>query len=794
MPLPLKVLIAEDNPADAELVLRELRRAGFAPDWQRVETEADYLARLPAGYDLVLSDFQMPQFNGLRALELLKQSGLEIPFILVSGTIGEDTAVEAMRQGASDYLLKDRLTRLGAAVTHALAQSQLLRERRQADEKLRSAHAQLGQANQALSVEINERKRSEEALRQSEEHYRYLFDNMLNGYASCRMIFQGGVAEDFTYLSVNRAFVTLTGLKDVAGKNVSTVIPGFREIDPELFASYGRVTLTGVPERFEKYVRSTNMWLSISIYRPQAGHFVAMFDVITDRKLAEAALNQSEERYRLLFDHNPLPMWLYDLETLRFLAVNESAIQQYGYSREEFLGMTLKQIHLPEDMVAMLKSLESGRTEVKKTSEWRHRRKDGSIIHVEVSARPLQLDGRTVRLVLAADITGKKLLEAQFFRAQRLESIGTLASGIAHDLNNILAPIMMAAPIVRISKSPAVIEKMLATIESSAQRAAKLVRQLLTFGRGVEGEKDRLSVAAIIKEMLTIAQQTFPKNITIAVEIAEDVSPIMGDATQVHQVLLNLCVNARDAMPHGGTLTIGAANVQFDLNSATMMPGAKAGDYVLVSVADTGTGMTPEIIDKIFDPFFTTKGTGKGTGLGLATVLGLVKSHGGFLNLSSVPGKGSTFLVYFPAMPKMETVELVVPTAPPPPGHGELVLVIDDEENIRDTVGRTLTEHGYAVAVAKDGIEGTAHYAMALNEIKLVITDLDMPNMDGVNMIRVLKQMNPKLKVVASSGVLSQKFMGARTAELTTLGVTAYLSKPYTADQVLRTVHQALVG
>ncbi len=334
---------------------------------------------------------------------------------------------------------------------------------------------------------------------------------------------------------------------------------------------------------------------------------------------------------------------------------------------------------------------------------------------------------------------------------------------------------------------------MLGTIESSVQRGARLVRQLLTFGRGAEGEKRSLAIGTVIREMVTIAEQTFPRNIQISAAIAEGIPPILADATQVHQVLLNLCVNARDAMPNGGLLSLSAENVHLDGTFAAATPGAKEGDYVRLNVTDTGTGMTPEIINKIFNPFFTTKEPGKGTGLGLATVMGLVKSHGGFLTLRSEPGKGTTFQVYFPAVSKTDTATPFAQVVALPAGHGELILVVDDEENIRDIIRGMLIQQGYTVIVAEDGIDGISRYALAQNEIKLILTDLDMPAMDGVTMIRVLKQMSPKLKVIVSSGVLRGKQLTrSRTSELTALGVSTFLDKPYTAAQILQAVHDEL--
>ena len=522
----------------------------------------------------------------------------------------------------------------------------------------------------------------------------------------------------------------------------------------------------------------------------------ALLGVLEDEKRTGQSLRESEERFRQLTESIDEVFWMTDPTKRSILYISPAYERIWGRTCESvYQGSTnWTQAIYPEDRerVVTAMAVRQGRGDYDET--YRILRPDGSLRWIRDRAFPIRnAAGEVYRIAgVAQDITEKKQLETQFFRAQRLESIGTLASGIAHDLNNILAPIMMAAPLIRLSKSPATTEKMLLTVESSVQRGAKLVRQLLTFGRGAEGEKKSLAVAPIINEMLTIAQQTFPKNIRIVAEIAEGLSSILADATQVHQVLLNLCVNARDAMPEGGALIIAAENVHLLADAAARIPGAKAGDYVLIKVADTGMGMTPEIIDKIFNPFFTTKEIGKGTGLGLATVLGLVKSHGGCVTLSSEPGKGTTFRVYFPTAARSETSAPFAEAAPVP-GHGELILVVDDEENIRELISGTLSQFGYSVIVAEDGVEGTSRYALAMNEIKLVITDLDMPNMNGVTMIRVLRQMNPKLKIIVSSGALQRKQLtGPRSSELTALGVTAFLDKPYTPDQILRAIQEAL--
>jgi len=750
MPQPLKVLIVEDNSADAELVVRELRRAGFDPDWQRVDTEAEYLERLHSELDLVLSDYVMPQFSGLRALELLKLRGLDIPFIIVSGTIGEDTAVAAMKLGAADYLLKDRLARLGVAVTNAMTESRLRRERRQADEALRIAHAHLSELLEhspaalyvarfgggkvvphlvsenistllgftaaeasnydwwAGQLHPDDRDRVvssitgaledgtshlEYRLRHKDGHYRWINDSRrLIRDASGAPAELIGVLTDFTaskraedtvrqatvHVSRDRKRQVIIELAILIAATVSIYAFGARfswfeaaarweeerdilKLDATFLAtSFFAVGLTVFA--FRRWRESESELTS----RQQTQAAMGLLHNELDRQVKQRteelgkvnqALRESEEHYRLLFDHNPFPMWLYDLATLRFLAVNESAMQQYGYTREEFLGMTIKQIHLPEDVGKLLKSLEQGDTENKKFIEWRHRRKDGTVIHAEVSGRPLQLAGRTVRLVLAADVTEKRLLLEQFLHAQRLESLGMLAAGIAHDLNNVLAPIVFAAPLLRMNATDPHDLKILDTLESSAKRGAGLVRQILEFAHSTTGEFQLTQVSHLVRDIIQLMEETFPKSIRIERKIRADSWPVHGNPTQIHQVLLNLCVNARDAMPQGGTLRIGVTNRELDEEQALALPGAQPGKWLVIEVADTGTGITPDMLPKIWEPFFTTKDAGKGTGLGLSTVRGIVASHSGFIDVQSRVGNGTVFTIYLPAAEEIENGE-----------------------------------------------------------------------------------------------------------------------------------------
>jgi len=391
-------------------------------------------------------------------------------------------------------------------------------------------------------------------------------------------------------------------------------------------------------------------------------------------------------------------------------------------------------------------------------------------------------------LVVNTDITDKKRLEEQFLRSQRLESIGTLAGGIAHDLNNVLAPILMSIDLLKRRVPDLQSLELLSTLESSTLRGADMVKQVLTFAKGIEGERIILGPGHLIREMAKIAAETFPKSIHVRGEVPEDLWNLSGDATQLHQVLLNLCVNARDAMPKGGVLTIGAENLILDEGYARMHGDSRPGPYVVIKISDSGEGIPPDIIDKIFEPFFTTKETGRGTGLGLSTVHSIVKSHGGFINVYSEIGKGTSFRVYLPAHKGAVALEPEEVEAPLPKGSGELILVIDDEYSVREITKETLETYGYRVLTASDGTDAIACYAERKHDIDLVLTDMLMPYLDGTATIRALRKLNPSLKIIAASGLSAD----GKFSEIAGAETVAFLSKPYTADKLLKVISTQL--
>ncbi|WP_375502970.1 ATP-binding protein, partial [uncultured Nostoc sp.] len=363
-----------------------------------------------------------------------------------------------------------------------------------------------------------------------------------------------------------------------------------------------------------------------------------------------------------------------------------------------------------------------------------------------------------------------------------------LASGIAHDLNNILTPILAGAQLLPL-KFPDADERtrhLLEILEINARRGADLVKQVLSFARGVEGKRITLQLRHIIVELGKILKETFPKSIEISTDVPQDLWMVSGDSTQLHQVLMNLCVNARDAMPNGGSLSIYAENLLIDENYARMNLEAKEGPYTVVTVSDTGGGIPREILDRIFEPFFTTKDVGQGTGLGLSTVLGIVKSHGGFVNVYSEVGSGTSFKVYLPAVGGMET--LTPEELPSQTGHGELILIVDDEAAIQEITRTSLEAQNYKILVASDGIEAIALYAKNKDKISAVLMDIMLPSLDGLTAIRTLRKINPQARIIASSGLMSDKKFSA----LIKIGINIFLPKPYTVNELLLSLQKVL--
>jgi nitrogen-specific signal transduction histidine kinase/FixJ family two-component response regulator len=391
-------------------------------------------------------------------------------------------------------------------------------------------------------------------------------------------------------------------------------------------------------------------------------------------------------------------------------------------------------------------------------------------------------------LTINVDVTERKQLEAKFLRTQRLESIGMLAGGIAHDLNNLVGPILMAVQILRGKIKEADTEDILRLIDSGARRAIDVVQQVLAFSRGTSGTKIPLQPKHLLREMHDMARGSFPPSIDFCLNYPAKLPLVLGDATQLHQVIMNLCVNARDAMPKGGSLVLKAEEVTIDEAYAAMLGEAKPGRYVRLSVKDTGVGIPAHVREKIFDPFFTTKEPGAGTGLGLSTVLSIVRAHEGFLQVESEPGCGTEFLVFLPVVEGSDESSISKEEKPIPGGKGEMVLVVDDEVIVREIVKSTLEMGGYRVLTASDGIDALALFADRGNQINVVVVDLLMPNLDGPATIKTLSRMNPAVCIIAISGHED----AARHAASHLPPSVPLLRKPFTGTMLLTTIHAVI--
>jgi len=536
--------------------------------------------------------------------------------------------------------------------------------------------------------------------------------------------------------------------------------------------------------RLRKDGRPLDVSVAISPLKDTAGKIIGISKFVRDLTEVNRDKRRIEEQNTLL-DKTQDAILEFDLEG-RILFWNKGAERLYGWPRQEVAGRFIGDLlHADTEKFKDVYSLTLEKGEW--LGELQHFSKDRQELIIETRWSLLRDKDGNPKSILAVntDVTEKRKIEIQYIRAQRMESLGILAGGIAHDLNNILTPIMLSIDMLKGMVADLHAKSILETIEMSARRGSDIVQQVLSFARGMEGQRIVIQPKYLLKDIEHIVTDTFPKDIRMQLTIPHDTWTIIGDPTQIQQVLLNLCVNARDAMTNGGPLCISAENCIADDQYVAMNKQAKPGLYVAISVTDVGVGIPRDIIDKIFEPFFTTKELGKGTGLGLSSVRAIVQNHDGFINVYSEPGRGTTFKVYLPAqgatceVPQQGREEVSLPR-----GSGETVLVVDDEVSILSITSETLQTFGYQVITACNGAEAVALYAQQKKKIAIILTDLSMPVMDGRATIYAMLKINPKAKIIAMSG-LDEADSVAKAA---TAGIKHFISKPYTAGTLLKTL------
>lgn len=536
---------------------------------------------------------------------------------------------------------------------------------------------------------------------------------------------------------------------------------------------------------FQAFHSARGIWFAVRAYPADEGMTVYLRDITAER---EKDLRIREQA--ALLDKAKDAIILRDLDH-RIIFWNKGAERIYGWKREEVLGKVIAKL-LYAEVPIFYAATEHTLTHGEWTGQIEHLTRKGETVTIDANWTLLRDDDGKPSAILAinTNVTERKKIEDQYYRAQRLESIGTLASGVAHDLNNLLAPVVMGVELLRSAKNGTDIEPIIRSIELSAQRGTELVKQILSFAKGIDGTLSPLEIPDILREVESIVHNTFPKNVVFTLECQPDLARVLGDATRLNQVFLNICVNARDAMADGGVISITARNETVTSPETIHNHDINPGTYVRVDIADTGCGIPRNCIDKIFDPFFTTKPPGNGTGLGLATSQGIVRSHNGFITVTSKPGQGSCFSIFIPAHESAKPV-LDEPRGeqhPTPSGNGQTVLVVDDEAPIVEVTQQILTSNGYQAIPCTDGAEAVALFAVHQQQIDLVLTDLMMPGIDGPALIAAIRRIDPTVKIIATSGLHTSRQM-VKAGEF---GIQQFLVKPYSASRLLAAVNATI--
>jgi PAS domain S-box-containing protein len=908
----LNILILEDIPIDAELVRCELERANVSFNFKRVATRSKFVKELNEFLpDVILADFSLPQFTGLDALRHVRANGLDTPYILVTGAQKEEVAVQCLKEGADDYILKSSLRRLPGALENVLEKKEAERQEKRLAEELDKSSRQMLTIFESIT----------DSFFAVDSSWRFMYLNPRSDLLLSRV---GKRREDMLgkdLLEEFPAFRNNAGSKSLQKAMIEHEFVQFEEFYPE-FGLWLHVRAYPVDDGLSIYLqdiseRKREEQTKEAVYKisdaansernvnellhrihnivgelvPARNFYIAIYDSDNDiisypyfvdefnakpatghpgKGLTELVLHQGESLMaspslirelvslgEIEFNGSQTPWWLgvplktgrgvigviavqqyakeapysnLEKSILEYVSAqaaiaiehkqaehkireqaslldiaqdailvhrldgtiifwNKSAERIYGWSKGEVLGQNVNRLFCEktESVAGAFKSvIEKGNW----FGEMRHVTKEKKEVVVE-SRWSLVLDDQGTPesiLVINTDITEIKRLQNQSIRAQRLESMGTLASGIAHDLNNVLSPIIMSIPLLKERLTDPSMKDVLQTLQISAKRGEGIVKQILSFVRGRDGENMIIQIRHLINDLVMFLSQTFPPSIVVRTKCGKDTWPVLGDATQLYQVLLNLAINARDAMPNGGMLMISVQNTIIGERMRHLHGALGAERFVTISVKDSGMGIPTEALDKIFDPFFTTKGQEKGTGLGLSIIHTIVKNHGGFVDVESEFGKGAEFVVYLPAK-EFSDVDEHQTEQRLPGGNGQTILVVDDETCVVESISATLKNRNYKVITAADGAEAVALYAQKRGTIDAVILDMLMPLMDGPTTVRALNVIDPKVNIIGMSGSISEKQRGNAEFPFAEL---PFLQKPFSVEQLLFIIDEVL--
>jgi PAS domain S-box-containing protein len=823
----LRVLIVEDSEDDTLLLVRELRREGYLPTYLRVDTAAAFTTALATQeWDLIIADYTLPQFTGMAALKLLQEQAKDIPFLVVSGIINESLAVEAMKSGAQDYLMKDNLRRLAPAVDRELREAVVRRERLQTEAVLRATEAWVRHANALLL-------RLAKSAHLREGNLPLIFAELTEAAAHNLAVNRAAIwllTDDGAQLVCHDSYEPDSGRHTIDTPCQVARLPLYvQSLEENLIIAASDVQQAsqlcelsedyrakGVTSTLNAATRVQDKLAGVVClehsgaerqWRPEEEAFAAsLADLVSlalsahQQRQAEEALRRSEQKYRELFENANDMIYTLDSEG-RFVTINKRGELYTGYSQGELAGMLGSKIIAPEYL-----ALSEERQDFKyaKPSENTVYQleiicKDGSRLPLEVNSRLIYENSRPIGIQgIARDISERKELEEQLSHAQKMEAVGRLAGAIAHDFNNVLTAILGYSQLLlrrmdanateRQGAHTASMRREVAEIEKAAQRAATLTNQLLAFSRKQVFRPQALNLNHVITDLQNILQRLLGENIEFVTRYDRKLGSVNADPGRLEQVIVNLAVNGRDAMPAGGRLTIETANIELDAAYTNRYPEVEAGSYVMMAVSDNGIGIEKLVQSRIFEPFFTTKEPGKGTGLGLSTVYGIVKQSGGHIEVHSEPGQGTTFRIYLPRIESQPQLIVAPKTQDTPTNGTETVLLAEDDTGVRQLVRHMLQLNGYTVLEAKNAQEALAYCQEYRGLISLVLADVVMPHISGPALVQKVVAMRPEIKVLYMSGYPDSPMIPDGVIN----GTMLFLEKPFSPETLTQTIRQVL--